>query len=53
MVAYATVRYSKTCVTHKRNLKINWKFGIASIELRHKNIMLGLQNGPLISRPNY
>ena len=52
MVAYATLRYSKTCVTHKLNLRIDCKFGnklVLSIpsKLCHKNIMLGLQNGPL------
>ncbi len=51
IVAYATLRYSKTCVTQKLNLGIDWKCGnklILSIstELCHKN-MLGLQNGPL------
>ncbi len=41
-----------TCITHKCNLGIDWKFGnmlILSIstELCHKNNMLGSQNGPL------
>ena len=52
IVAYATLRYSKTCITHKRNLRVDGKFGnkiilSTSTELCHKNIMLGLQNGPL------
>ncbi len=50
--AYAALRYNKTCITHKWNLRIDWKFEnklILSIstELRHKNIMLGLQNRSL------
>ena len=52
IVGYPTLRCSKTCKAHKRNLRIDLKFGnrlILSIstELRHKNIMLGSQNGPL------
>ncbi len=52
IVAYATVWCSKTCIAHKRNLRINWKFGnklISSIstEQCHKNSTLGLQNEPL------
>ena len=27
IVAYATVRHSKTCTTHKCDFRINWKFG--------------------------
>ncbi len=55
--AHVTVWYSKTCITHKRNLGIDWKFGnkfIPSIctELCHKNSVLGSQNGPLSSRQN-
>ena len=51
-VAYVTVWYSKMCITHNRNLRIDWKFWnklIQSIstELCHKNSMLGSQNGPL------
>ncbi len=26
IVAYATVWYNKTCITHKRDLRIDWKF---------------------------
>ncbi len=53
VVAYATVWYSKTCINHKRNLRIDWKFGnklilSVSIELCHRNSMLGSQNGLLI-----
>ena len=49
------VQYSKMCVAHKHNLRINWKFGnkifygltFRPTDLCHKNNMLGLQNGPL------
>ena len=49
---YAKVWYSKTCLIHKRNLKIDWNFGTnlilyISTELRHKNSMLGSQDGLL------
>ena len=52
IIAYATLQYTKTCMTHKRNLRIDCKFRnklILSIstELCHKNVMLGLQHGPL------
>ena len=51
---YVTVWYSKTCITHKRNLRIDWNFGnmlllSASTDSCHKNNMLGLQNRPLMS----
>ena len=51
IVAYATGT-SKTYITHKRNLGIDWKFGnklisSISIDLCYKNSMLGSQNGPL------
>ena len=50
IVAYPTLRYSKTCITLKRKLRFDWKFGnklILSIstELCHKSIMIELQNG--------
>ena len=49
-MAYATLRYSKTCITHKPNLRMDRKFGNKlilpiSTDLCHKNNMLGLQNG--------
>ena len=44
IVAYATLRYSKICITHKRNLILS-----ISTELCHKNNMLGLQNASLCS----
>ena len=52
-MAYATLQYNKTCITHKRNITIDWKFGnklILSLLFTegYKNIMLGLQNGPLM-----
>ncbi len=55
IVANATVWYSKTRITHKHNLRINWKFGnklisSISIDLCYKNSMLGSQNGPLSNR---
>ncbi len=54
IVAYATGWYSKTCITHKRNLRIDWKFGnklfsSISIDVCYKNSMLWSQNGPLIN----
>ena len=36
VLAYATVRYSKTCITHKHNLRIDWKCGNKLICLRWK-----------------
>ena len=52
-VTYATVEYSKSCISHNHNIIINRKFGnklvlCISIEVRHKNRILGSQNGPLI-----
>ncbi len=52
IVAYATLRYSQTCITLTRKPRINRKFGnklilYISTELCHKSIMLGLQNEPL------
>ncbi len=46
------VQYSKTCITLKCNLQIDWKFGnklILSIssEQCHKNIISESRNGPL------
>ena len=46
------VQYNKMCITLKRNLRIDWKFGqklILSIstEQCHKNNILRSQNGPL------
>ncbi len=51
-VDYATLRYSKTFITHKRILWIDWKFGnklILSIcnDLSHRSSMLGSRNGHL------
>ena len=48
---YATVRYSKTCITHECNLRIDRKLGnklilSKSTYVCHKSNMLGLQNGP-------
>ena len=50
MVAYATVRYSKICITHKWNLRITGNQLNLSIfsELCHIISMLGSQNGDLI-----
>ncbi len=52
------VQYNKTCITLKRNLRIDWKFGnklISSIstELSHKSSMLGSQNGRLSGVVHY
>ena len=52
-VAYVSVQYSKTCITHKHNLRIDLKFGnkfilTMSTDLCHKISMLGSQNGPLM-----
>ena len=52
MVAMQHYDIVKTCITHKQNLRIDWKFGnklilSVSTELCHKNVMLGSQNGPL------
>ena len=52
IVQYATLWFSKTCITHKRNLRIDWTFGnklifSISTDLCHKISMLGSQNGPL------
>ena len=46
------VQYNKTCITRKRNLRIDWKFGhklILSIstEKSHKNNISKSQNGRL------
>ncbi len=44
------MRYSKTCIIHKANLRIDWEFWnklILSSKLVIKNYMLGSQNGPL------
>ncbi len=47
------VQYNKMCITLKRNLRTEWKFGhrlILSIstEQCHKNSISKSQNGPLI-----
>ena len=51
------VQYSKTCMTLKRNLRIDWKFGTklilsTSTEQCHKNNISESQNGPLIGVVN-
>ena len=58
IVAYATVQYSKVCITHKRNLRITWELEISLFCLYLlnyflKNNMSGLQNGPSISSALY
>ena len=51
ILAYATVQYNKTCITHKLSESTE-NFGnklllSISTELCHKHIILGSQNGPL------
>ena len=52
IVVYATVWYSKKCITHKRSPRTDWKFEnnlllSVSTELCHNNSILGLQNEDL------
>ena len=42
-----TLWYSKTCITQKQKLRIDWRNSILLNYIYHKNSMLGSQNWPL------
>ena len=52
IVAYATVQYSKTCITHNANSEstesLEHPFLSSSTDVCHQNNMLGLQNWHLM-----